>query len=359
MKKYIYIIALSISSFSCVSSHPDLSEGLYAEINTNKGDMIVNLNFKETPVTVANFVSLSEGNNKEVNAEYSGEKYYDGLIFHRVIENFMIQGGCPLGNGTGNPGYQFKDEFNDSLKHRGAGILSMANSGPNTNGSQFFITHKNTPWLDGVHTVFGKVVKGVEIVDSIKQYDTIKNVSIIRIGREAKSFKSSKIFSNHFVEDKKNKEKKILKLKNLKAEKKMEHEKRKSLSSSTKSGLQYTVTQKSDGEKVDPTKTIMTNYSVFFENGSLLDTSILKLAEEFEVVNENRKVTNRYLPLACKVGPDDALITGFKEGLKLLNIGDKATLFLPYYLAYGEAGRGSQVPSKTNLIFEIEVLEQK
>ena len=359
MKKYIYIIAISISILSCISSHPDLSEGLYAEINTNKGDMIVNLNFKETPVTVANFVSLSEGKNKEVNAEYSGKKYYNGLTFHRVIENFMIQGGCPLGNGSGNPGYQFKDEFNDSLRHIGAGILSMANSGPNTNGSQFFITHKNTTWLDGIHTVFGKVIKGVEIVDSIKQYDTIKNVSIIRIGREAKSFNSPKIFSNHFIEERKNKEKQILKLNNLKLETKLEHENRKSLSNSTKSGLQYNITYKSNGQKVDPSKTIMTNYSVFFEDGSLLDTSILNVAEEFEVVNENRKVTNRYIPLACKVGPDDALIQGFKEGLKLLNIGDKATLFLPYYLAYGEEGIGSQIPPKSNLIFEVEVMEQK
>ena len=359
MKKHIYIIALSIFCFSCVSSHPDLSKGLYAEISTNKGNMIVNLNFKETPITVANFVSLSEGKNKEVDSKYSGKKYYDGLIFHRVIENFMIQGGCPLGNGTGNPGYQFKDEFNDSLKHRGAGILSMANSGSNTNGSQFFITHKNTAWLDGVHTVFGKVIKGIEVIDSIRQNDTIKNISIIRIGREAKSFKSSKIFSNHFLKEKENKEKKLLKLKNLKLGKKIEHENSKNISSSTNTGLQYTITHKSNGQKVDPSKTIMTNYSVFFEDGSMLDTSLIKLAEEFEIINETRKVTNRYIPLACKVGPDDALIPGFKEGLKLLKVGEKATLFLPYYLAYGEAGRGNQIPPKSNLIFEVEIMEQK
>ena len=143
--------------------------------------MIINLNYKETPVTVANFISLSEGKNKEVSPEFDKKKYYDGLVFHRVIDNFMIQGGCPLGTGTGDPGYKFKDEFNENLIHDGPGILSMANSGPNTNGSQFFITHKETPWLNGVHSVFGKVINGIEVIDSIEQNDTIKNLSLIHI----------------------------------------------------------------------------------------------------------------------------------------------------------------------------------
>ena len=167
MKNIIYLLITTLSISSCVSSHPDLNEGLYAEIKTNKGDMIINLNYKETPVTVANFISLSEGKNKEVSPEFDKKKYYDGLVFHRVIDNFMIQGGCPLGTGTGDPGYKFKDEFNENLIHDGPGILSMANSGPNTNGSQFFITHKETPWLNGVHSVFGKVINGIEVIDSI------------------------------------------------------------------------------------------------------------------------------------------------------------------------------------------------
>ena len=178
-----------------------MNDGLYVDIQTNKGDILINLTFKETPVTVANFVSLSEGKNKEVNSEFKGKKYYDGLIFHRVIENFMIQGGDPAGTGRGGPGYNFKDEFNENLIHDSAGILSMANSGPKTNGSQFFITHKETPWLNGKHTVFGKVIKGIETVDLIEQNDTIKNVSIIRKGREARAFNASKIFSNHFEDD--------------------------------------------------------------------------------------------------------------------------------------------------------------
>ena len=359
MKNIIYLLITTLSISSCVSSHPDLNEGLYAEIKTNKGDMIINLNYKETPVTVANFISLSEGKNKEVSPEFDKKKYYDGLVFHRVIDNFMIQGGCPLGTGTGDPGYKFKDEFNENLIHDGPGILSMANSGPNTNGSQFFITHKETPWLNGVHSVFGKVINGIEVIDSIEQNDTIKNVSIIRIGKEAKKFKASKIFSNHFEEDRINKEQKLALLENIKLGKKTEHEQKKSVSISTNSGLQYIKTFESNGSKVDPRKAIMTHYAVYFEDGSLLDTSMLEIAEQYDIVNINKKNANGYTPLECKVGPDDALIAGFKEGLRLLDVGDKAIIYLPYYLAYGEAGRGSMIPPKSNLIFEVEIVELK
>ena len=200
MKQYLNLINIILLTLiiSCGSSQSDLNNGLYAEINTNKGDILVSLTFQETPVTVANFVSLVEGKNKNVSSEYKKKRYYDGLKFHRVIENFMIQGGDPLGTGQGGPGYKFKDEFNESLKHDGPGVLSMANAGPNTNGSQFFITHKETPWLDGVHSVFGKVIDGQNIIDLIEQNDTINKVSIIRVGRKARSFKAAKIFSNHF-----------------------------------------------------------------------------------------------------------------------------------------------------------------
>ena len=197
MKQYLNLINIIILTLiiSCGSSQSDLKNGLYAEINTNKGDILVSLTFQETPVTVANFVSLVEGKNKNVSSEYKKKRYYDGLKFHRVIENFMIQGGDPLGTGQGGPGYKFKDEFNESLKHDGPGVLSMANAGPNTNGSQFFITHKETPWLDGVHSVFGKVIDGQNIIDLIEQNDTINKVSIVRVGRKARSFKAAKIFS--------------------------------------------------------------------------------------------------------------------------------------------------------------------
>ena len=220
------IIGLTVIFFiSCVSSQSDLPEGIYAKMKTNKGEILLNLTYKETPITVANFISLSEGNNKNVSQEFKKKKYYDGLIFHRVINDFMIQGGDPEGTGQGGPGYKFKDEFNEKLKHDGPGVLSMANAGPKTNGSQFFITHKETPWLDGVHSVFGKVVEGMDIVNKIEQNDTIRNISIVRVGREAKSFKASKVFSNHFKDDELEEERKKQQISFIKKEKQKEHKK--------------------------------------------------------------------------------------------------------------------------------------
>ena len=163
----------------------DLEEGLFAVIKTNKGPITLRLEYKKVPLTVSNFVGLAEGT---LNIKNPGKPYYDDLVFHRVIKDFMIQGGCPLGDGTGGPGYSFPDEFSPDLKHDSEGILSMANAGPNTNGSQFFITHNPTPWLDNVHTVFGKVIDGMEVVKSIKKNDRIVHIEIIRKGKDAELF---------------------------------------------------------------------------------------------------------------------------------------------------------------------------
>ena len=356
LKKYFLIIL--IINFSCNMSQKNNNDTIYASIETSKGIIKTQLFFNLTPVTVANFISLAEGENKEVSDQYKGKKYYNGITFHRVIPDFMIQGGDPTGTGSGSPGYNFKDEFVDELKHDSAGILSMANAGPGTNGSQFFITHKETPWLDGAHTVFGNVVEGQDIVDKIEQGDSIINIEIIRQGNSAKKFNAPKIFTNHFKEEKKRKKEKEKALEKLKKDVSKIHSDLKEKSTETETGLKFFINEKGDGDMVDENKVILTHYAVYFEDGNLLDTSILEVAEKFNIFDNRRAQAGGYLPIEAKVGAKDMMIQGFKEGLKLLKTGDKATLFLPYYLAYGETeSRG--IPAKSNLIFEVEIVDQK
>ena len=192
------IILISFVFVQCNNNFSHLDNGLYAQLNTNKGSILMKFTEDKTPNTVANFVSLAEGDNQFVSDDFKNKKFYNGIIFHRVIKDFMIQAGDPTATGSGGPGYRFNDEITD-LKHDGPGILSMANAGKNTNGSQFFITHKETPWLDGKHTVFGKIVEGLNVVDSIQQNDTINSVKIIRIGYDAKNFNASEIFSDYYT----------------------------------------------------------------------------------------------------------------------------------------------------------------
>ena len=170
-----------------------MENGLYAKFNTTKGCITLVLEHEKTPMTVANFIGLAEGT-LDNTVKPPGEAYYNGLNFHRVIPNFMIQGGCPDGTGAGGPGYDFKDEFHPELKHDAEGIFSMANAGPGTNGSQFFITHEATPWLDGNHTVFGHVVEGMDVVNDIRGGDGIESVEIVRVGKDAEAFDAVKIF---------------------------------------------------------------------------------------------------------------------------------------------------------------------
>ena len=225
-----------------------MQDGLYAKLNTSKGTILIALEFKKTPGTVGNFVALAEGD-LENSVKPQGTPYYDGLKFHRVIPDFMIQGGCPQGSGTGNPGYKFDDEFHPELKHDTPGILSMANAGPGTNGSQFFITHIETPWLDNKHTVFGKVQEGQDVVDMIAQEDVINTLEILRVGNEAEQFNAIEAFrtfegsrEQRLVEEN--------------AEKEALLDKVAAGFESTESGLRYQIIQKGTGEMAVKGKTV-------------------------------------------------------------------------------------------------------
>jgi len=345
-KKIILLLIVIATFFSCKDENSSLPDGLYAEIATAKGNIIVQLEFEKAPVTVANFVSLAEGKNPFVTEQFKGKPFYNGLKFHRVLQNFMIQGGDPLGNGSGDAGYKFKDEFTD-LKHDKPGILSMANSGPGTNSSQFFITHVETPWLDGKHTVFGHVVeKGMETVNKIVQDDAINSITIIRKGDAAKKFDAVKVFSNYFSAENETQKKQADYFNGLK-----------NTAEKTATGLAYKIIKKGNGKKPENGATILIDYAGFFENGGLFDTSNAETAKTFGQYNENRAAQNGYSPIPFQAGRKEGMIPGFIEGIEKLSFGDKAVVFIPANLAYGEAGAGGIIPPNSNLIFEIELIE--
>jgi len=309
------------------------NDGVFAEIETTKGKIVIRLEYKKTPVTVANFISLAEGTNTKVSETYKGKKFYDGLKFHRVIKDFMIQGGDPLGNGSGGPGYAFKDEFTD-LKHDKGGILSMANSGPKTNGSQFFITHKETPHLNPAHTVFGSVVTGMEVVNAIEQNDVITKITIVRKGDEATKFNAPKVFEDYFtnkaVEEAKEAAAKAadnaLLLKDF-------DEKGKT----TATGIKYIVLKEGTGANPIATSNVKVHYTGTFLDGKVFDSSV-----------------QRGQPIDFGL---NQVIPGWTEGVQLMKEGAKYKFFIPSKLAYGERGAGGVIPPNSDLIFEVELLK--
>lgn len=364
MKAKLITIVLLLLVFSCKpTKYANLDDGLYANMETNKGDILLKLEFEKTPVTVANFVSLVIGTNPYVVGTKDGKKYYNGIVFHRVIQDFMIQSGDPLGTGEGYPGYKFGDEFpkdslgNLLLKHNKSGILSMANSGPATNGSQFFITHKETSWLDGKHTVFGNVVEGQAVVDSIMQNDTIRNIEIITIGKVAKKFDAQKEFSSYYEKyqkDLKEKEEKIQQAKMATLTKITTYlDEAKPLPS----GLKLVITETKNGAFPPKGSNVKVNYAGYFTDGRLFDTSYKEVAMAYGTYDEAHDKQNGYVPFTTIYGPDARLIGGFKEGLQRMRIGDKAILFVPFYLGYGAQGAGNVIPPDTNLVFELELVE--
>ena len=310
-----------------------MQDGLYAIFNTSKGKIKVDLEFKKTPGTVGNFVALAEGN-LENSARPQGNPYYDGLKFHRVIPDFMIQGGCPQGTGTGNPGYQFDDEIHPDLKHDAPGILSMANAGPGTNGSQFFITHVETPWLDGKHTVFGKVVEGQEVVDTVAQDDLIESLVIERIGAEAESINAIEAF--RVFEGAREK-----RLAEAAAAREAELDKLAAGFQKTDSGLRYQIIQKGSGKAAEKGKTVSVHYKGQLADGTVFDSSY-----------------KRNQPLDFTVGVGQ-VIPGWDEGIGLLEVGDKARLVIPSDLGYGSRGAGGVIPPDATLVFDVELMDVK
>jgi len=310
-----------------------MQDGLYAKFNTSKGEILVALEYKKTPGTVGNFVALAEGN-LENSAKPQGTPYYDGLKFHRVIPDFMIQGGCPHGTGTGNPGYQFDDEFHADLKHDGPGVLSMANAGPGTNGSQFFITHIETPWLDNNHTVFGKVQEGQDVVDTIVQGDSIDSLEIVRVGAEAEQFNAVEAFRTFEG----SREKRL-------AEEKVKREaaldKIAAGFESTDSGLRYQILQKGNGAKAEKGKTVSVHYKGQLPDGTVFDSSY-----------------KRNQPIDFPLGMGQ-VIAGWDEGISLLKVGDKARFVIPSDLGYGSRGAGGVIPPDATLIFDVELMNVK
>ncbi|RED47567.1 peptidylprolyl isomerase [Seonamhaeicola aphaedonensis] len=359
----LYLVVLS----SCKKSYSNLEDGLYAEIKTSKGDMVAKLAYKKVPVTVANFVSLAEGTNTLVDSIYLQKKFYNGLTFHRVIDSFMIQGGDPLANGRGNPGYRFKNEFHPDLNHNKPGILAMANGGPNTNGSQFYITEVPRPDLNNHYSVFGELVVGTNIQDSISNVKTdakdkpleeviIEEINIIRKGKDAENFNAPKIFKNHFIQEIRKEKKRKERAKAIIRDTKEKFIEQQEEATTLPSGLQYFVSKSGKGEKLSENAVVKTHYTVYFSSGKLIQTSSLEKAKALEAVNEKRLSANGYQPIHADISPDADMIPGFKEGLQQLHVGDKATLFIPYHLAYGEAGNRG-IPPKTDLVFEVEILE--
>lgn len=311
------------------------NDGLYASIKTNKGSILIRLYYKEVPLTVCNFVGLAEGSFDVCN----GKPFYDGLIFHRVIKDFMIQGGDPKGTGSGGPGYQFPDEIVSSLRHDGPGVLSMANAGPNTNGSQFFITHLETPWLDGKHTVFGKVVNGQDIVNSIEQGDKIESIKIIRKGKDAKNFETDQAAFYKYLATAKEKMQKIIEAQTKETEALIKAKFPKA--EKDDDGVYFFITKEGSGVQAEKGKNLTMKYKgSLFESGKVFDDS------------------DMHEPIKFEAGAG-RLIPGFDSQAVKMKLGEQRTIIIPPNLAYGSKGIEGVIPPNSYLVFELELLDVK
>lgn len=342
------VMTIGTALYAQKNAAPKLEDGMYAEFTTTKGTITVKLEDEKTPMTVANFVGLVEGNFTFQDSIKIAKPYYDGLKFHRVIANFMIQGGDPEGTGMGGPGYKFYDETRPDLKHDKPGILSMANSGPATNGSQFFITHKETPWLDGKHTVFGHVISGQDVVDKIAQDDVMQTVKIIRVGKNAKKFDATKVFNadySRISEEYKKEAEEIERIAKMSQEEYrnfmyQEVLKKYPTAKQSTSGLVYVIEKEGEGLAIEKGAPVSLHYSgTFRRDGDKFDSSY----DRGQPMDFQYQV-NRMIP-------------GFEEGIAMLKKGGKAKLIIPYYQAYGPNGRPGAIPPYADLVFDIEIVD--
>ncbi len=339
----LFLTALFICSGHIVTAKEfkgkKMKDGLYAKIATNKGDILVKLYYDKTPLTVINFVGLAEGTLAYGGASKpTGTRFYDGLKFHRVIKDFMIQGGCPLGTGTGGPGYTFADEFDSSLTFNGPGVLAMANAGPATNGSQFFITHTATPHLNGKHTIFGHVIDSQDVVNAIEQNDLIEHVEIIRVGKKAEHFKTDQAAFDKAQADIKHSKNKAVSDADKKVKKLIRE--RWPEAHHSHSGMYWVVKKEGKGDKPKPGTLIKAHYT-----GRLLEN--------------NRKFDSSYdrgEPLEFKVGVGQ-VIKGWDQALSNMKRGEKRTLIIPPKLAYGDRGAGGVIPPNAWLVFDVELVD--
>ena len=367
MKVINLILLIFLMNFGAckTAKYTDLDDGIYADLQTDKGDILLKLEYEIVPITVANFISLAEGTNPYMDDKYKGKRFYDGLKFHRIVNDFMIQGGDPRGNGSGDPGYKFEDEFpmDDSgnliLTHDGPGILSMANSGPDSNGSQFFITHKETKFLDGKHSVFGYVVQGQEVVDSMAQNDLIQRIEIIRIGKKAKDFDAAAEFTSYFAKIEE-RQKLVEELREKKKEELIQFViNNEAAAQIMPSGLKILTITEGTGEKPVVGSKVDVYYAGYFMTGDLFDSNVKEIAEVYGKYDRRRDQMNGYRPIPMDYSPDAALIPGFKEGLQQMNYGDKVLLIIPSHLGYGEQGANGVIPPNADLLFQLEIVAKQ
>jgi cyclophilin family peptidyl-prolyl cis-trans isomerase len=389
------VILLVLVNISCQEKYPELEDGLYAEIETSKGTMLAKLFYDKVPVTVANFVALAEGNHPMAAEQFQGKRFYDSLTFHRVMDKFMIQGGDPQGDGRGTPGYRFAADFSPELKHDKPGILSMANAGGiNTNGSQFFITE--APYARGnffdangnlkpcdqprvsCHSVFGELVQGLDVQDSISNVEVVNprarnhkpvedvyitKVTIIRKGKDAKFFDAPKVFEEEMPkveetfrsirDEAKKKAEQLAKKAKEDWLKKNETLDGRRIDSPT--GMAMIFTHESDGVKPTSAQRVNIDCAGYFEDGTLFWTTWKEVAEKNGKYDERQDKAGQYKAFTMPYNQSATLVAGFREAMLNMKVGDKARVFIPYYLGYGEAGRAPLIPARTNLVFDIEI----